>query len=112
MLHPSIFDCLHITFEKCVSCVVCSVLCVTTPALEKRYKGVEKIKISLEVPSNQIFSKTDSYRFALKSINNFVKETVVKTVFSGVLPFFSSENRCYTLHTTHYTLHTLVKNGV
>ena len=112
MLNSSFFDGCTITFRNRVLCVVCSVLCVTHSNIKKRYKGGKKIKISLEVPSNQIFSKTDSYRFALKSINNFVKETVVKTVFFGVLPFFSSENGYYTLHTTHYTLHTLVKNGV
>lgn len=112
MLNPSFFDGCTFTFRNRVLCVVCSVYCVTHSNIKKRYKGVEKIKISLEVPSNQIFSKTDSYRFALKNINNFVKEMLVKTVFSDVLPFFSLKNRHYTLHTTHYTLHTRVKNGV
>lgn len=38
--------------------------------------------------------------FVLKSINNFVKGIVVKTVFSGVLPFFLRK-----IGVTHYTLH-------
>ena len=96
MLNSSFFDCLMSTFEECVSCVMCHVSCVTTHTLEKRYKQVKKIKISLEVPSNQIFTKTVSYRFALKSINNFRIRMLEKNVFSGVSPFFSLKNGCDT----------------
>lgn len=88
MLNPSIFDCLMSTFDECMSYVICHMSYVTTHILEKRYKQVKVTKISLEVPSNQIFTKTVSYRFALKSINNFRIRMLEKNVFSGVSPFF------------------------
>lgn len=112
MLQSPIFDGLHSTFEKCVLCVVCRVSCVTIHTLEKRYMQVKKIKISLEVPSNLIFSKTVSSLFALKSINNYSNEMSRKSVFSGVLPFFSWKNGSDTRHTTHDTRHTHTQNDV
>ena len=112
MLHPSIFECLHIAFEKCMSYVVCRMSYVTTHILEKRYKQVKKIKISFDVPSNQIFSKTVSPMFVLNRINNYSNKTSKKSVFSGVSSFFFLKNGVDIRHTTYDIRHTSLQNGV
>ena len=106
MLNSSFFDCLHIAFEKCMSYVVCHMSYVTTLILEKRYKQVKKIKISFDVPSNQIFSKTVSSLFALKSINNYSNKMSRKSVFSGVSSFFFLKSGVDIRHTTYDIRHT------
>ena len=112
MLNRSIFDVVKGAFPKRVLCVVCSVYYTRITNREKRYNPDKKIKNSEEVPSSLIFSKTDSSLLALKNINNYLRKTRMKFwFFGGGLSFFL-ENGKNTLHTTHYTLHTIFRNGV
>ena len=112
MLHPSIFDSQHMLFRNRVLCVVCSVYYTLSHNCRKVYTPIKKIKISSEVPSYLIFSKTVSSLFDFKNINSYLKWRGVKfCVFYPVFHFFSKNGK-NTLHTTHYTLHTILDNSV
>lgn len=112
MLNPTLFDAVRGTLRNRVSCVVCSVYYTRYANHEKVYTLLQKTKNSLEVPSNLIFTKTVSSLFVFKNINNYLRKKEVDfAVLRPLLSFFSGSGR-NTLHTTHYTLHTIYHNGV